>query len=203
VSTLPKEPDDELREWMADWQAEPEPAPEVRDAIRRRVKRQSLKMALATAGEMLFALAMLAFVIVSAYARPTALNIVAMGGLALLILWSMGYSLWSLRGTWRPSAETTAAFLALSILRCHRRLRTLRAGWWLLALELAIMIPWLYLGLNSDSSRSPAAGDYAVAAGALVYLTGIVVAFLIGGERKVRRERAELEEMRRGLGGGE
>jgi hypothetical protein len=199
VNTQPKEPDDELREWMADWQGDPEPAPEVRDAIRRRVRRQSFKLALYTAGEMSIGLVMLAFVIHTAVARPVLFNVTAMAGLALAILWAVTYSLWSSRGTWRPSAATTTAFLDLSVLRCRRRLNALRAGWWLLALELAIMIPWLHLLLSSGSPHAPATSSYAAAFGFLLLVASLAVVFLMVARRKALRELRELEELRRCL----
>lgn len=189
---MTKEPDDELRDWMADWQAEPEPALEVRDAIRRRVQRKSLRMALAAILETVFALAMLAFVVWSALREPTLINAGAMACLALLILWATGCSLWYLRGTWRPNAETTSAFLDLSILRCQRRLRAVRAGWWLLALELAVMIPWIVLSLKAKTAGF----------GLLAVLTVLVSAFLIVAEKRTRRELREWEETRKSLGLG-
>lgn len=184
------EPDDELLEWRAGWQADPEPAPEVRDLIRRRVKRRSLKMALSTAGELVTGIAMLVFVAWSALRDPTAINVGAMACLALLILWAMSFSLWYLRGTWRPRAETTSAFVALSVLRCQRRLQALRAGWWLLALELAVMIPWICLRLKAQ----------AAAWSLLAFLTALVSVCLIAAQRRTRRELREWEEMRASLG---
>jgi hypothetical protein len=189
MSTPLVPPDEELREWITDWQAGAEPAAEVRDAIRRRVKRQSFKMALYAAGEMVFGLSMLAFVIYSAAVRPAPFHLAAMGGLALLILWALAYSLWSLRGTWRPSAETTAAFLNLSILRCQRRLGAVRAGWWLLALELAILIPWLFESLGAGP----------LAYGLLAVLTVLVTAFLIGTKRQVLGDLQELEQLQKAM----
>lgn len=185
-----REPDDELREWRDAWQADPEPASEARDAIRQRVKRKSLRMALAATFEILFALGMLAFVIWSALRDPAPINAGAMACLALLILWAVGCSLWYLRGTWRPSSETASAFVALSLLRCRRRLRAVRAGWWLLVLELAVMIPWIVLNVKAR----------AAAFGLLAVLTVLVSAFLVVAERKTRRELREWEEMRRSLG---
>jgi hypothetical protein len=194
MSTLPRESDDELRDWIADWQAEPEPAPELREAIRRRVKRQGLKMAWSLAGEVVLTAGLLAIVIRGALLRPEPLNLAAMTGLAVLILWALGCSLWYRRGTWRPSAETTSAFLNLSILRCHRRLAVVRAGWFLLAVELAILIPWLFVILG-DSSL----GDYLGAFGFLALLTALVVAFSLTAQGRARRELEELEEVRRSL----
>jgi hypothetical protein len=186
------EPDNELRDWIADWQADPEPAPEVRDAIRKRVRRKSLRMALATAFEIVFAVVMLAFVAWSALREPSPINAGAMACLALLILWATGCSLWYLRGTWKPSAETTSAFVDLSLLRCHRRLRAVRAGWWLLALELAVMIPWIVLSLKAKGAGF----------GLLAVLTVLVSTFLIVAERRTRRELREWEEMRATSGSG-
>lgn len=197
MSTLPRESDDELREWMADWQAEPEPAPEVRDAIRRRVKRQSLKMALSLAGEGGLTVGLLAIVANSAVRWPEPLNLAAMAGLAALILWAMGSGLWYRRGTWRPAAETTSAFLDLSILRCRRRLAALRAGWFLLAVELAILVPWLLVLLGGEPLR-----DYVGAFGFLVLLTALVVAFSVIARGRTRRELREMEAARRSLGEG-
>lgn len=184
-----REPDNELRDWMADWQADPEPAPEIRDAIRQRVQRKSLRMALAAAFETLFALAMLAFVTWSALREPTPIHAGAMAVLALLILWATGVGLWYLRGTWRPSAETTSAFIDLSLLRCQRRLRAVRAGWWLLALEVAVMIPWIVLSVKAKDA----------AFGLLAVLTVLVSTVLIVAERRTRRELREWEEMRGSL----
>jgi hypothetical protein len=190
---MTRESDDELRDWRADWQVDPEPAPEIRDAIRQRVQQKSLRMALAAAAEIVFALAMLVFVIWSALREPTPINAGAMACLALLILWATGCSLWYLRSTWRPNSETTSAFVALSLLRCHRRLRAVRAGWWLLALELAVMIPWILLSLEEKTA----------AFGLLAVLTALVSAFLIVAERRTRRELREWEEMRASLGLGD
>lgn len=196
MSTLPRESDDELREWMADWQAEPEPAPEIRDAIRRRVKRQSLKMALSLAGETVLTLGLLAIVSNSAVRWPEPLNLAAMAGLAVLILWAMGSSFWYRRGTWQPAAETTSAFLDLSILRCRRRLAALRAGWFLLAVELAILVPWLCVLL-----RDAPVGDYVGGFGFLALLTAVVAAFSLAAQGRTRRELGEMEAVRRSLGG--
>lgn len=184
-----REPDNELSDWMADWQADPEPVPEVRDAIRRRVQRKTLRMALAAAFETVFALGMIAFVVRSALRDPSPINAGAMAVLALLILWATGCSLWYLRGTWKPSAETTSAFIDLSLLRCQRRLRAVRAGWWLLGLELAVMIPWIVLSLKAKSAGF----------GLLVVLSVLVSAALIVAERRTRRELREWEEMRESL----
>lgn len=202
MSPQTEKPDAELKDWMADWQADPAPASEVRDAIRRRVRRQSLGMAWIVAGELALAAALLAFVIHFAIRHPTPIDVATMSGLALLILWITAYGLWNRRGTWRPAAETTTAFLALSETRCRRRLRALTAGWWLLAAEVALYIPWIASHLRSAEGRLASKGAVA-SYGFLVLTTAAVAGVLLWVDRRTRRELKEIEEMRREVGGGE
>ena len=184
------QPDDELRDWMTDWQADPEPAPEILDAIRRRVRRKSVWMALSLTGEVALVLWMLAFLAQSALTHPTPTHVCTLVCLALLILWATGWRLWYLRGTWRPSAETTSAFIDLSILRCQRGLKALQAGWLLLVLELTVMIPWVVLSVQAKGA----------AFGLMAVLTVLTSTFLIVAGRRTRRELREWEEMRVSLG---
>jgi hypothetical protein len=195
VSTLPRESDDELREWMADWQADAEPAADVREAIRRRVKRQNRGMVLLAAGELVFACGMLVFLIGFAVRHPRPVDVATMAGFSLLVIWAISYSLWYRRGIWRPDAETTASFLALAIRRCHRRLLALRAGWWLLTMEVALFIPWIAYHLQ------PAAPMESVTSyGFLALMAGGAAAVLVVLDRRARRELAELEGVRASVG---
>ncbi len=197
MSTLPKETDDELREWMADWQADPAPAAEVREAIRRRVRRQSLVMILMAAGELAFACGGLLLLIWFVWRHPQPIDIATMAGFCLLVVWAELCSLWYRRGVWRPSAETTAAYLDLSLRRCQRRLLALRAGWWLLAAEVALFIPWLWVHLDE---RPASPGDFAFTYGFLALMAGGMAAILVFLDRCTRRELQELEAVRRSLG---
>jgi hypothetical protein len=195
VSTLPKESDDELREWMADWQTDSEPAADVREAIRRRVRRQSRGMVLLAAGELAFACGMLVFLIGFAVRHPQPIDVATMAGFSLLVIWATGYSLWYRRGLWRPDAETTASFLALAIRRCRRRLLALRAGWWLLGVEIILFVPWIAWHL-----QSAAPAEYVTSYGFLALMAGGAAAVLVVLSRRTQRELAELEGVRGGVG---
>lgn len=191
------EPVDELREWMADWQDGAAPSPQVLEEIRLRVRRQSRRMAWMLAGEMAIAAGALILLGRFALLHPDPLDTAAMGGLALLVVWAAAFSLRLHRGLWRPSAETTEAFLALSIERCRRRLRSLRAAWGLLAGELALFIPWLWHRLHLGPA-APAARDYVFAYGFLALLAVAVMSFVLAVARRIRRELRELERLRQG-----
>ncbi|MFY9822972.1 MAG: hypothetical protein WAM82_16440 [Thermoanaerobaculia bacterium] len=189
--TLHEPDDDELLAWRADWQAEAGPSPEALAAIRRRVRCQSRGMALLLAGELLLAAAALAFLVRFAIQHPDPVDVATMAGLCLLTLWATACSLWLRRGLWKPEAETIAAFLDLSVDRSRRRLRSLRAAWWLLGGETVLFIPWI--------GYSVRLGSYPAAYGFLLILVATTAAILIGIGRWTRRELRRLEEMRDGL----
>lgn len=192
----PREPDDELLAWRADWQAEAGPTSQALEAIRRRVRRQSRGMALLLAGELLLAAGALVFLIRFALHHPDPVDVATMAGLCLLTLWATACSLWLRRGLWKPETETTAAFLALSVDRGRRRLRSLRASWWLLGGEIALFIPWIWHSLHLGGP--PAAGALAAAYGFLLFVVATTAAILIWIGRWTRRELRRLEEMRAG-----
>jgi hypothetical protein len=187
--------DDELQEWMADWQDQAAPSPQALERIRRRVRRQSLGMALVLAAELILAAGALIFLLHFALRHPDPMDVTAMAGFSLLVLWVTAFSLWNRRGLWRPAAETTDAFLALSIDRGRRRLRSLKAGGWLLAGEVALFIPWIWYRLHRRPA-APSLGDALAAYGFLVLVAGVAVAILVWTGRRARRELRALEALR-------
>lgn len=183
------ETDSELRAWMTDWQAGGEPAG---DEVRRRVRKQSREMQLTTAVELLFATGMLWFLGRYALRHPTLIDVATMIGLALVVVISVAASLWVQRGLWRPIAEDSATYLALCVARGRQRLRALRAGWWTLAAELALFVPWLW---SHRGGRVPLPVAYAF----LALLATAAAAGLVIVTRHTRRELGELEALRRRL----
>jgi hypothetical protein len=181
--------EDELSVWMDDWRAG-EPGLTDPEAILRRVKRRSLGLKLVTAGELLLVLAALTFLTRFALSHPTPMDIAAMAALGLLSVAALAYSLWTRRGLWSPAAETTAAFLDLARRRARQHQEALRAARWLLAGEILIFIPWIWHRLHTAAALLQGFGFLALVA-------GIASAVLVWLERRARRERAELEGMRR------
>jgi hypothetical protein len=180
---------------MADWGDDAAPSPQVLEEIRRRVRRQSRRMAWTLAAEMAIAVVALAALVRFALRHPDPRDVAAMVGLSLLVLGAAVFSLRLHRGLWRSSTATTEAFLRLSIERCRRRSRSLRAAWALLAGELAVFIPWLWYRLHL-ASPAPAARDYALAYGFLALLAVAVMSFVLWLGRRTRRELRELERFR-------
>jgi hypothetical protein len=117
----------------------------------------------------------------------TPLDFFTMTSFALLAVGAFGFSLWNRWGLWRPSAESTLAYLDLALLRCRRRVRGLRAGWALLVLEVVLYIPWIghRLALNAGKGFTPFAA-YGFLAGAV----GLTGAILLALGARTRREQA-------------
>jgi hypothetical protein len=184
----------EMKGWAAAWQATP-PEPEVA-ALRRRVERRGRWLVLETVGEALISCGALGLLARAALVEPAAWNVATLGGLALLIVWIWVFALWNRRGLWRPESATFAAHLELSLRRAHRRLRGLLAGWWLLAGEVLLLVPWLWR-VNQSRGLPSATADFLWSGFALAGLCGFAGAALVLLRRRTRREIEELEDLRR------
>jgi hypothetical protein len=191
----------EMREWMDAWQAaEAAPPPAaVREALLHRVKRRTLGLALLAASEAVLSAGVLVFLGWLVRRSPYPVDWALAAGLALLTVGALAFSLWHRRGVWRAPAETTAALLGFSLARARRRLRGLRAGWWLLGAELALFVPWIWLRLVEATGAPPAGADLAWSYGFLAVWIGGAATILAALGRWTRREIRRLEALRREL----
>jgi hypothetical protein len=190
----------ELREWMDAWQAaDAAPEPSAREALLRRAKRRSRGLVLLAASEAVLSAGVLVFLAWLVRRSPYPVDWALAAGLALLTVGALAFSLWNRRGVWRAPAETTAALLAFSLARARRRLRGLRAGWWLLGAELALFVPWIWLHLVEKTGAPPAGADLVWSYGFLAVWIGGAAAILAALVRWSRREIRHLEALRREL----
>ena len=115
--------DDEMERWQQQWQGQPSV---VVDLIRR-VERETAEMRMAWFP--FFAPAAVASVATVFVAMSPSLGgILFVGGLWLFVGFAVFFVKWNFKGAWTPQAETTTAYLELSILRCRRKLRDFRVG---------------------------------------------------------------------------
>ena len=159
-------------------------------AILRRVKRRSLGLRLVAAGEVAIVAIAIAALSVFAVRHPDPFDVVVMAGLALSAVASLAFSFWNRQGRWRPAAETTAAYLRLARSRALGRRTALRAGRWLLTVEIALFVPWIWhaTGGAGDPLRTALAYAFlALVAGGMA----LAIAML---DRWTRRELAALRE---------
>ena len=194
------ETDREMRDWMEDWRDDAPPGAEARAAILRHVRRRSRTLALVTAGDLVVTILLLGlFGALLARARePETIAVLVAGG--LLAVSALGLATWNRRGIWRPSAETTEAFLEISLLRCRRSLRAVRYSYGIMVVEALLLVPWLVIGILRRPDTRPFGWNPYLFYGALLAL--IFGAMLLGCRwyaRRVRRERQVLREARRDL----
>ncbi len=166
--------------------------------IRSRVTWHGRRLVLIAAGEVMLAVGVAAWFGRGFLdpRRPT--DLAAMIGTAVLFAIAFGFSVRNRLGLWRPASEATRAFVELSIERSRRKLRTVRFCRWFLALELALLIPWL-AWLLAERGQPPAAwiGPFAW----LALLTGGFAAWTVWFQRRTLRELAEWEALGRSLDG--
>jgi hypothetical protein len=178
--------DPELSNWIEQWREQSTPAPPPATLLARRVRRRTLGLYALAAGELVltaWVCVFMAWVLRRSAGWPDHL---AMAGLAAASLGALAFTFWNRRGVWRSSASTTLEFLAFSLLRCRRRRRSLRFGWWLLAFEVAVLGSWL-------AHRGAGVQGYAL----LAAVAGAVALVLSWLGRRTRREIAELAAMSR------
>lgn len=196
--------DTEWRDLMDDWQsAAPDdaaPAPlsdEVRHRIRRKVRLHSYGLILLTVCEWIGGLGFLAFLFREVLKRPEPFRIAGFTGAALFIAFSLAFSFWNRRGTWWPAAESTSTFVALSLERCRRKLRSLRLLPWLLAAQIAFILPWATWALLSKPNTE--AADWLFAYGYTLVASVALLGWGTWYRKKTLRERAEWEDLRESL----
>jgi len=187
--------DDEMEMWRKQWQGQPSV---VVDLIRR-VERETVEMRMVW-------FPFFAPAAVGAVATVlVALHPSLWGFLFILGLWLFGaftlvFVKWNFKGAWTPQAETTAAYLELSILRCRRKLRDDRVGRVIAVLLPAFVLVGVLGGvydLLKDAGALKTAGDYWIVAGTFLWtsllIIGIVV-FILFNQRRIRtKTQAELE----------
>lgn len=190
--------DTELRAWMQEWQVEAETPVDLRETILRRVRRQSFYQKVWAIGEAVLVLLMTTLLVwVGATTTRTA-DVVVVVTFLLLQAWAVAYGFRARRGLWRPSDESAAAFLDLSLRRCEQRLKLMKAGYVLLALEVAVFVPWIWIRTRPEGTMPPTsflatrAGAYAFLA---VFVAAALAALLYTG-RRTRRDLAALGNLR-------
>jgi hypothetical protein len=134
----------ELAVWRRQWGAQsdvPNNANWAED-LKRRVTRDSRLLKIGLIAPILVTIGIGGAVIAWALTAASPANVVLIGEVWGFILVTWAGSLWLARGTWGPLAETTAAFIDLSIRRCRSNIRVATFGAWLYVGQLGFMLFW-------------------------------------------------------------
>jgi hypothetical protein len=131
--------DHELEMWRQEWRSQTEPLPESVLKIKDSIRRQNLRMFLGA----ILSGALLLLVALWALQNPTWYRVHYAEGFWLLMLLSLIYRFWTLRGTWKPAAQTTRAYLELNYKRAAAVARYLRFLLGILIVTTVISTPFV------------------------------------------------------------
>lgn len=192
--------DAEWDRWREDWGTADEPAPEIAAAVRRRALRQGRWQRLSLALQLLFYGAGLAYLTTIAVRQPRPLEVVTAVAVWGFVLAGFGGELAARRGLWRTEADSTRAFVDLSYRRCRARQWVLRFGIGMLIAEVLFFLPWIAWVVGTRPTTGSRLVPYLVGYGYLAVAVGVFVLYLRWYRKRVRRELAALEALRRALG---
>ena len=186
--------DDELETWRRQWNSQPA----VPIDLIRKVERQTVYMKLEQISLLLPALIGVATIVLAVRVRTFPWIILAIGIWFFNIIG--GYiQIKNAKGTWAPEADTTAAYVELSIARCRAKLKNIRLfyvlGPSLFAFVSAVNFSIIYPVLKTTRDHLIMFGGLAEAAAVMGFVTWL----MSNKGKKVRAELTYLMNLQREL----
>ncbi len=149
-------------------------SPRRREEILRVVRRQTALMAAGAVAQVAIAAGFTAFGVLLVRGEPGPLEWVTALAVWTFVAIAMGAAATGERRLWRPAGETTRDFVQLCRRRVANRLRNLRWGLYLLALEVAFFVPWIWWVVRD---RSPETATWHAWVGSYAFLALLAGAF--------------------------
>ena len=179
--------DTELETWRRDWQSETAVPPD----LRRRVERQSRWLKIGIAADILVTVVIGGGVtaLAARSPQPDMLLLAAATWSFIAVAWAFRLAI--TRGLWSAAAIDTAAFVDLSVRRCHAQLKATLFGAGLFVCEMAFCLGWIY---RHSAPRAPLlTWLFGSLFNGLVWLCSpVFFVFLVWYRRKKRAELAWL-----------
>jgi hypothetical protein len=141
--------DTELEVWREQWQSDTV----VPVDLRRKVERQSRFMKIALMADILVTITIGGATAGWAVRSPQPEILLLAVATWVFIVTAWTFSLRANRGNWVPSAQDTAAFIDLSVRRCHSRLAAVWFAAGLFVFQIVFVLSWVYR--NSPAHRQP------------------------------------------------
>ena len=123
--------DTEIETWRREWQSGTEPLPK----LKKKIQRQNLR----TIAGVAVMCVCLAFSTTEAWRTRSSFMEGLAAGLWFTSLFLGSYGWWVRRGTWKPAAQTTQAYLELTYKRAVAKARTIRLSFYV---ALAVTVVW-------------------------------------------------------------
>lgn len=175
--------DEELARWRSTWVAEAERPARLPD-IRRIAERERRRLALQLGGQLVCCVGLLTFSAWWAWRWRSAEWFLWAAVIWVVTGFAARFAIRNSAGTWQATDQSTAGFIELRRRRAEAGLRGVRFGRRLLAVNLAIVVPWLSWDF---ARRSIPLRNYMIGLALTAGLTtGYLVAFWWIRRRKVR-----------------
>jgi hypothetical protein len=188
--------DSELETWREVWQCPSEVSEQPGSFdISRALRRMEFRLRAVRLLEFAFALFLLGFSFAVARRYPTTEMFVWALVIWIATLTATGHSIWNWRSLWLAELKSTSEYVRIYEKHCAAGLRQISFGYWFLAVNLAIVIPWI-------SWRFFRSGD-AIRLSLIAYLismglvAGLTVGYLLWFSTSRRNRLRELEQLRR------
>lgn len=198
---------EEWSRWAAAWRADPRldeeaRSPQRRAQILRMVRRQTVLMAMGVVAQIAIAAGFAVVGLLLVRGAPGPFEWVTALATWTFVAIAVGAAATGDRRLWRPVGEATRDFVELCRRRLANRLRSLRWGLYLLALEVAFFVPWIWWAVRSKPAESVTWQTWAESYGLLALLVA-AFAVSIGVLRRRTRDRLRrLEALGRDLEDG-
>lgn len=182
--------DAELESWRRQWQQGEPAAADAVAQLRQRVLRETRWLKWSLVGPILVTLGVGGAMTLRALGTEQSIDVLFAVETWIFIVVTWAGSLWLARGTWRPLADTTAAFVAISI---RRREANARAAIFALCLYVAQLV-FVVLALAEQAPDGVAPllmSSFVMIAGWIGVPVGLAILLWFR-----RRRRADLERLR-------
>jgi hypothetical protein len=138
--------DTELAQWRRQWQRASDARNDTDsvEALKRHVTRNSRLRKIALIAPILVTTGIGGAIIARALTSAAPADVLLATEVWVFILATWVGSIWIARGTWRPLAKTTTAFIDISIRRCRSNLRAASFGAWLYVCQLLFVMLWRF-----------------------------------------------------------
>jgi hypothetical protein len=192
----------EWESWAREWRSEEGEGSRSstigREEIERRVRRQSRRLRLLVFVDALVVSVFLALSAWMAIRIPDPLMIVWAAAVWVFTFVALAFTIRNRRGIWAASAETTRAYLELSLERCRRKVRTARFGMQLLTVEIVFLLLWGTWEIAAHPERlSERPGSLFLRYGLIALFAAGTIAWATLYRRSAVREMDRVEEIRR------
>ena len=192
------ETDNELETWRREWQADNFVPPDLRKRVERDIRRHRVSFWASVAVTILMGGGTTLWAVVSG--ESSVVSVAAAVWLFIGITWATSIQLERMRGSSKPLAETTAAFLEFSIHDCRARRQGIAVAAALYLGFFSFMVAWKYRQLAAEMPLD--VGTYLTSGRVMTQcaITAVLAIIALGRRQRLNRELHHLMTLRQRLG---